>query len=541
MIRTIERHPVSFLLVVCAGLYFFNPGILQVTIMEARNFVVAREMISDSNWLLTTMNGIARYEKPPLPAWIITPFMELGGNNSIAACRLPTSIIATLGPLIMFLFVRDVSGNGKLALYSSLVLATSFYYVAIRFEAPSDTYTHVFMFAGIYFLFKFLRVRSVNSGFLLLAGLATGLSILSKGPVGPYALLLPFLAAYFFTFKSPLPAKKFPLLAVFILVAAVTGGSWFLYVRIADPEVFMEIVREETGNWSSYNIRPFYYYWSFFLQSGIWALPALMSLIYPYIRSRVNEKDLYKLSWIWVIAGLVLLSAIPEKKTRYIVPLLIPLAVTTAIYLNYLFNNFQNLKKTCEKITPRISFGLIGLTGLSFPVLIFFLNIETSRDMFWYLTGCVSFVATGLFILQNTISGRFKNAFYLTVLISVLAAGIGVKTVEMMQQNDNYRPFNQFVNREELPLYHYYEIDPETVWEAGEPSLLFDIDSLSSSLPGRFYIIAKTGKVDELKEILQEKNLSVEKEEIFDRNYFSPPGSKYYNERHKIHLILVES
>ena len=35
--------------------------------MEARNFIVAREMLTEGNWLLTTMNDVPRYEKPPFP------------------------------------------------------------------------------------------------------------------------------------------------------------------------------------------------------------------------------------------------------------------------------------------------------------------------------------------------------------------------------------------------------------------------------------------------------------------------------------------
>lgn len=27
-------------------------------------------MITENHWLLTTMNGEARYEKPPFPSWI---------------------------------------------------------------------------------------------------------------------------------------------------------------------------------------------------------------------------------------------------------------------------------------------------------------------------------------------------------------------------------------------------------------------------------------------------------------------------------------
>ena len=52
---------------VCLAIFFPHLSLVEVNIMEARNFITAREMITDGNWLLTTMNGIARYEKPPLP------------------------------------------------------------------------------------------------------------------------------------------------------------------------------------------------------------------------------------------------------------------------------------------------------------------------------------------------------------------------------------------------------------------------------------------------------------------------------------------
>ena len=48
------------------------PGLntVQVSIMEARHFISAHEMVADGHWLLTTMNGEPRYEKPPLPTWL---------------------------------------------------------------------------------------------------------------------------------------------------------------------------------------------------------------------------------------------------------------------------------------------------------------------------------------------------------------------------------------------------------------------------------------------------------------------------------------
>ena len=56
--------------------------VIPVTIMEARNFVSAREMITDDSWILTTMNGEARYQKPPLPTWMTANEAVVSGSLS---------------------------------------------------------------------------------------------------------------------------------------------------------------------------------------------------------------------------------------------------------------------------------------------------------------------------------------------------------------------------------------------------------------------------------------------------------------------------
>lgn len=74
-----------------------------------------------------------------------------------------------------------------------------------------------------------------------------------------------------------------------------------------------EITNREAGRWLDYNVRPFYYYWNFFIQSGLWTVLALVSLIYPYLKNRVQNTEVYRFSWLWTIVAVILLSLIPEK------------------------------------------------------------------------------------------------------------------------------------------------------------------------------------------------------------------------------------
>ncbi len=61
----IKKNHILFLLLTSFTIFFVNLDALYVNIMGARNFITAREMLQDGNWILTTLNGEARYQKPP--------------------------------------------------------------------------------------------------------------------------------------------------------------------------------------------------------------------------------------------------------------------------------------------------------------------------------------------------------------------------------------------------------------------------------------------------------------------------------------------
>ena len=93
MIKTIEKYPIATLSIVIVLMLLIHLDVPNVTIMEARNFITAREMVHDNNWLLTTMNGEARYQKPPLPTWLTATSGLVFGMQSLFALRLPAALM----------------------------------------------------------------------------------------------------------------------------------------------------------------------------------------------------------------------------------------------------------------------------------------------------------------------------------------------------------------------------------------------------------------------------------------------------------------
>ena len=55
--RNISNSLVILIIVITCLFFTININLVEITIMEARNFVTAREMLVDNNWLMPTFNG----------------------------------------------------------------------------------------------------------------------------------------------------------------------------------------------------------------------------------------------------------------------------------------------------------------------------------------------------------------------------------------------------------------------------------------------------------------------------------------------------
>src|SRR5699024_5393896 len=135
-----------------------------------------------------------------------------------------------------------------------------------------DVYTHAFMMVSIYYRWKFFRTDQHLTKHIVLSAIFFGFSFMSKGPVSLYALWLPFLISFGIVYKFKALKARWRSLVLFLLIGFGIGLWWFIYVRLADPTPFTNIMERESSRWGDYNVRPFYYYWNFFIQSGVWAI-----------------------------------------------------------------------------------------------------------------------------------------------------------------------------------------------------------------------------------------------------------------------------
>jgi 4-amino-4-deoxy-L-arabinose transferase-like glycosyltransferase len=439
--------------------------------MEARNFITAREMLVHDNWIFTTMNEMPRYQKPPLPTWLTAISAAIFGEESLFANRLPAALASIFLMWAFFKIQIELQVSKALAFGSSLILITSFYVFFAGREGQWDIFTHSFMAGSIYFLIRLFKYKSESYIDALIAGLFLGASLMSKGPVSLYALFLPFILSYAFSYKFEDLHLKWKSLLLFIVIGLLTGGWWTFIVTYYDPAEFTRIAEVESDRWFNYNVRPFYYYWSFFTQSGIWTIPALMGLMYWYLKSRVSNIRAYKLFFFWTIISVLLLSIIPEKKSRYLLPVLIPLAATTGFYAEYVIRNFRSKFTAKEKIPVYVNFILFFLISLAAPIVLYLLAGEQLMEMKWtfLLFSLLLWICAAAFI-YGLRKKEMKLLFgmQVTLMIVIITAGFPLlNLIDPARNSPNVNDLKELSNRQDLQVYDYNNMLPELVWNFG--------------------------------------------------------------------------
>ncbi len=361
-----ERKVMAVLVVVTAVIYLalINADPTPSK-MEARNLVAARECVRDGHWFVTTMNGVPRIRKPPLPTWLAALAMKATGDTSnIHVARLPNVVVVGMLALFVYLFARKWLDK-SLSLTASLVAVTSLIMCGEGRRATWDIFTVSFAFGGIWMLHNALARDHRAGPWAAGAGLMWGLSFLSKGPVTMYSVLLPFLLAMLITGRGR--NLRWRVVPVVLALAVPIGMSWWTYMYFIHPETFA-ILGSEAEAWHTMHTKGFFYYSSFPLLVFPWTLALIGSFIVPLAKNRNGERLMSSekrreilFFLLWFGLSMLLLSLVPEKKNRYTIVLLLPVSLAVAIFLG-------EIRDRGIGDLPRILKGLWFLQLLQVPV-----------------------------------------------------------------------------------------------------------------------------------------------------------------------------
>src|SRR5580704_69068 len=216
--------PLLFLL--CLAAFLVNLGGYPLyTKGEPREAVTVLDMFkghSISSFLLPMRAGVEIPSKPLLMHWLIAALSLLTGGLGEWTVRLPSAMLATLGVICCYLYVRRLF-SATAGLFAAIMLATNFQYLQAAGGARVDMTLTFFMEIGF---FEFLMIAEGLTARRMLLYFALAAAVLAKGPVGvvlPGAVAAIFIAAQ----------RRWSLLGQIdllkgALVVGILAGGWYL-------------------------------------------------------------------------------------------------------------------------------------------------------------------------------------------------------------------------------------------------------------------------------------------------------------------------
>jgi len=465
----------AILLLLTCFTFFTNLGALEPTLMEARNFITAREITQNHNWLIPTMNGELRLAKPPLPTWVTAlAGMSAGDMYNMAALRFPAAAMAGLTVLFLFLLARQLTKDPLVPFLAAAVLLTSYLFVHLGRQATWDVYCHCFMLGAIWLYVKGCNRQGSQYGLFTWCGILLGLSFMSKGPVSFYALLLPFLLSYGYGYGKGTFKTKWRGMLLALAVGTVVAALWPLYVYLVEPERLQLNVAKESTAWVSRHLKPLWFYWTFPGEAGVWTLFTFVALLAPYARPRIQRYGNYRFLASWVLASVVLLSLIPEKKERYLLPLLLPMALLTAHYLKYLLDAFRAGKSTKWDYRILLVNGvIIALAVFAVPFVLYYFAFRTNAvTVAEQVAVTLLFIVVGLALVWMIRNKALYIFLLTTVGLHVVLLLLLIPLYERITSPDKaYYGLQEVRKLKELQPLPFYSVDgmkPESVWEVGK-------------------------------------------------------------------------
>jgi len=333
-----SRH-YAILVVVMASLTLPNLGTPSFfDVDEGVNAEAAREMLEKGTWISPLFNFELRTAKPALLYWLQMTSYAVFGVNEFAA-RFPSVLLSLGTVLLVYELARRMFGaiGGLLA---GVILASAIEFCMLAHAATPDA-TLLFFSVLTYYLF-WIGSRDGGRSWFIPCGMAAGLAMLTKGPVG---LAMPATVVFLYLLwnrelKRLLDRRLLWGILAFILVAAPwyilvtveTRGAWIrAFIGRENVTRFMQPMENHRG--------PIFYHlagimvlfapWSIFLGVTIW-YAIKKSRERTEVVETTNDRDACRFLLCWVGTYLFFFSLAATKLPNYVLPVYPALAILTA-------------------------------------------------------------------------------------------------------------------------------------------------------------------------------------------------------------------
>ncbi|RME35433.1 MAG: phospholipid carrier-dependent glycosyltransferase [Gammaproteobacteria bacterium] len=304
---------------------------------EQRYSNIALEMVRLGDWIHPRKHHEAyHWAKPPLTYWAIAASLELFGRHEWAA-RLPNSLAWLFTVLLTIAIGRRLVPDRALA--AGVVQATLLLPFVAANVVSTDSLLMLWETLAMYGFVRwwFEPARPVAGRILMWLGF--GLGFLTKGPPA----LMPLLAVLVWCAWQG-NARRLP--ALFhpsgLLVFALAGLSWYLYVVLTVPGLLDYFIGEEvvarvaTGHHHAPDALGAVRVYLPTILLG--TLPWLPLLLWQRWRApgpaRPRDRDARRLLWLWLLLPLAIFFLSRSRLPFYLLPLSVPASLLMASHLH---------------------------------------------------------------------------------------------------------------------------------------------------------------------------------------------------------------
>ena len=386
-----KKRLITLLIILVSGIILFILGLGSTGLVDETPplfAAAARAMSESGDWLTPKVNGIFRFDKPPLIYWLMGFFYSLPKNEiwdsfGTLSARLPSA----LGSLFLMLMIGDTlfcwpqKGDRQFLtpIVASLGFALSPLIIIWSRTAVSDALLTGTL--GISLLLFWRRMASENNDQCISAWVFLGFAILTKGPVA-FVLALLTITSFLFSQKN---WKT--------LLCKINPKKGFLItILISVPWYILELIKEGKPFWDNFfgyhnfqrytsvvnnHAEPLWFFIYIMILASLPFTPFLFYGIFIAFKDFLKSSEeswnvtetLYTYSLCWLISVLIFFSISATKLPSYWLP-----AIPAAAIL--ISNSFVSLKNSNKSYSYLWIFNILILFGVSLAF--FFSNIWLS-------------------------------------------------------------------------------------------------------------------------------------------------------------------
>lgn len=361
-----------FALLVLGGLslfFFIGLGLVHLFDWDEINFAEsAREMIESGDYMRVQINYQSFWEKPPFFFWLQVTAMKVFGITEFAS-RFPNALFGLLY-LVTFFYIGKKHFNQRFGVIWALLFFGSLLPHLYFKSGIIDPVFNYFIFMSIYFMLLVVgKSEEKIVRYALLAGVFSGLSVITKGPVG--FLLLGLTFTVYIAVKRFRVFPKVKYILFFLVGFLIVVCSWLSIELYQNGyEIMLQFIQYQLELFSSGvagHEQPFYYH---FVVVFIGCFPISVLALPSFMKSKEEtpfDIRTWMLCLFWVV--IIIFSITTTKIIHYSSMTYIPLSFLAAFYIHKILTHDLEVKRYVKTLFLVLGL-LLGLVFTALPIIL---------------------------------------------------------------------------------------------------------------------------------------------------------------------------